>query len=107
LKEIDIMVLPSLREGLPMVALEAMASGVPVIATRVGGTPEVISDRETGLLVASEDLRALKASIESLITDKNLMEQLRNNARKKVEAEFSSYRMVMKTKQLYYEIIRN
>jgi len=107
LKEIDIMVLPSLREGLPMVALEAMASGVPVIATRVGGTPEVISDRETGLLVASEDHRALKASIESLITDKNLMEQLRNNARKKVEAEFSSYRMVMKTKQLYYEIIRN
>ena len=107
LKEIDIMVLPSLREGLPMIALEAMASGVPVVATRVGGTPELISDRETGLLVNPEDHRALKASIENLIRDKYLMEQLRNNARKKVEAEFSSNRMVTKTKELYQEIIRN
>ena len=107
LKEIDIMVLPSLREGLPMIALEAMASGVPVVATRVGGTPELISDRETGLLVNPEDHRALKASIENLIRDKYLMEQLRNNARKKVEAEFSSNRMVTKTKELYHEIIRN
>ena len=59
LAAMDVFALPSLSEGIPMALLEAMSLGVPVVATRVGGIPEVIRDRVTGLLVPAGDDRAL------------------------------------------------
>ena len=72
LQVFDIYVLPSLWEGLPMIILEAMASGCPVIATDVGGVREAIVDNETGILVEPGNKKALYEAIEKLVTDKDL-----------------------------------
>src|SRR5438034_1374429 len=69
----DIFVLPSLDEGIPMVILEAMALGTPVVATAVGGVPEVIRHRETGLLVAPRDERALAEACLELADRKSVV----------------------------------
>ncbi len=89
LKTIDILVMPSLREGLPITALEAMAAGVPVVATKVGGTPEVIIDGQTGTLVAPNNHTALKEGIRRLIDDSNLSSQIISNAKTRIKAEFN------------------
>lgn len=65
----DVVVLPSFTEGLPNVALEASAAGVPVVATAVGGTPEVIADGETGFLVPPGQPAAIAAKLNQLVND--------------------------------------
>jgi glycosyltransferase involved in cell wall biosynthesis len=101
---IDILVMPSLREGLPLIALEAMSSGVPIIASKVGGIPELVIDGKTGLLVEPENHVALKEAIERLINDKGLRQQLIDNAKRKVEEEFCLDSMLSKTQNLYQEL---
>lgn len=103
-KSIDILVLPSLREGLPLVALEAMASGTPIVATKVGGTPEVVIDRETGILVAPKSHIALREGIVRLIKDRNLSQHIIDSAKKLVEDKFSVIKIVNKTQCLYEEL---
>jgi len=85
----DVFVLPSLDEGIPMALLEAMALGRPVVATRVGGVPEVIQHRETGLLVAPRNERALAAACLELAANREWGEVLGARARRVVEVEFS------------------
>ena len=63
----DILCHPSLAEGLPNAIVEAMASGVPVVASDVGGTPEVVSHEDTGLLVPPHDIKAIAASLHRLL----------------------------------------
>jgi glycosyltransferase involved in cell wall biosynthesis len=63
----DVAVLPSLSEGLPLAVLEAMSSGTPVIASRVGGIPEIIRDGQNGLLIPPRDVEALTHAINSLV----------------------------------------
>jgi glycosyltransferase involved in cell wall biosynthesis len=65
-------VLPSFTEGLPNVVLEASAAGVPVVATAVGGTPEVVVAGETGLLVTPGDPVGLAAALRQMLADANL-----------------------------------
>ena len=65
----DLVVLPSFTEGLPNVALEAAAAGVPVVATAVGGTPEVVADGVTGLLVPPGQPRAMARAVSTLLGD--------------------------------------
>lgn len=69
LRRMDVFVLPSLAEGLPLALLEAMAAGRPVVVTRVGGMPEVVSDGEEGLLVAPQSEEALAAACLRLLGD--------------------------------------
>ena len=76
----DIFVLPSLSEGRPTVILEAMASGKPVIATNVGGIPEIVND-QIGILISPEDSVGLAEAINNLLEDKELMEKMGKNAR--------------------------
>lgn len=76
----DIFVLPSLSEGRPTVILEAMASGKPVIATNVGGVPEIVND-QIGILISPEDSVGLAEAINNLLEDKELMEKMGKNAR--------------------------
>ena len=83
----DILVLPSYSEGRPNVVLEAQACGVPVVATRVGGTPELIRDGESGLLVDSGDAGALARAIRRLIDDKDLHRRLGEGGRAQIEDE--------------------
>ncbi|MFC1709909.1 glycosyltransferase [Candidatus Omnitrophota bacterium] len=103
LKSIDILVLPSLREGLPLVALEAMASGVPVVATKVGGSPEAVIDKQTGILIEPKQHLAIKDAISNLINDKELAKELIRNARKRAEENFSVTNIVCQTQDLYDE----
>ena len=72
----DLLVLPSLSEGRPNVVVEAQACGLPVLATRVGGTPELIEHGETGLLVESGDPEALAAGLSRLLCDAGLRQRL-------------------------------
>ena len=84
----DMLVLPSFMEGLPIVLMEAMALGVPVVASRVAGIPELVEDGAGGLLFAPSDWAGLAACIEQLLTDEQLHEALAEHARQKVAAEF-------------------
>jgi glycosyltransferase involved in cell wall biosynthesis len=73
----QVFVLPSLSEGIPKVILEAMAKGVPVVATDVGGIPAVVRHEDNGLLVPPHDARALAAAIESVLLETGLADRLR------------------------------
>jgi glycosyltransferase involved in cell wall biosynthesis len=84
-----LVVIPSLTEGLPNIALEAAAAGVPVVATAVGGTPEVVIDGCTGFLVAPNDPVALARRIADLVTAPELARALGIAARRRVEEHFS------------------
>ena len=85
----DVVVMPSHSEGSPNVLLEAMAAGVPVVATRVGGVPEIAVDRETALLVAPRDPQALALAIREMLQDAGLRARLAQKAREVAECEYS------------------
>lgn len=103
---LDLFVLPSLWEGLPNVVLEAMAAGLPVVATAVGGTPELVSDDETGLLVPAQDAAALAQAIQRLVENPAMARQMGKSGRQRVRADFSIRKMVEQTEQLY-ELLLN
>jgi sugar transferase (PEP-CTERM/EpsH1 system associated) len=105
LTELDLFVLPSLWEGLPLVLLEAMAAQLPVVATAVGGTPELVLDGETGLLVPPADPTALAAAMHFLLTQDALRREMGRRGRRRVEREFSATRAVAETTQLYEELL--
>ena len=98
-------VLPSHYEGLPTVLLEAMACGAPVIATRVGGCPEVIEDGVNGILVDPSDRSALSNAIESVVTDSNLRNQLGTNARQTIVEEYTWEKITDKFEREYEHTI--
>ena len=85
----DVVAIPSLSEGSPNVLLEAMAFGVPVVATEVGGIPEIVNDGETALLVPRPGPGAMAAAIERLLFDPATASTLAGQARRKVETEYS------------------
>jgi glycosyltransferase involved in cell wall biosynthesis/serine acetyltransferase len=99
----DIFVLPSWAEGLPNSVLEAMAAGIAVVATRVGGTPEIIEDRVSGLLVAPRDSYALARAIMELLENRDFAKQLARSARTRARAEFGFDRLISKLDGLYVE----
>jgi glycosyltransferase involved in cell wall biosynthesis len=85
----DIVVLPSFTEGLPNVALEAGAAGVPVVATAVGGPPEVVSDGVTGFLVPPASSEAIAARVTELLHDPGLAACMGSAARERMKKEFT------------------
>ena len=97
--------MPSLNEALSNALLEAMAAGAPVVATRVGGTPEALADGETGLLVPPADVPALAAAITQLLQTPVLGARLGRAARQVIEDRFSIARMAMSTQLLYRELL--
>ena len=82
---IDLFVIPSLKEGMPYVLLEAMALGLPIIATTAGGIPEIISDKENGFLVPPQNPQALAEAIEYLMNNPELRNKLSKFALKDVQ----------------------
>jgi glycosyltransferase involved in cell wall biosynthesis len=76
-------------EGIPVALMEAMAGGVPVVATRISGIPELVQDGVTGLLVEPHDPEGLAATLDRLLGDDALAEQLALNARRLVERSFN------------------
>lgn len=85
----DVVVLPSFTEGLPNVALEASAAGVPVVATAVGGTPEVVADGETGRLVPAGDVPALTGAIAGLLDAAATRQRLGAAGRRRMRERFT------------------
>jgi glycosyltransferase involved in cell wall biosynthesis len=98
---LDVCILPSLSEGLSLALLEAMASGKPVVATRVGGNPELIDHGRTGFLVQPEDARDLAANLLKLLNDPETMQQFGRQAEERVRQHFSMKQMVDRYRGLY------
>jgi glycosyltransferase involved in cell wall biosynthesis len=88
-QEADIFVLPSLSESFSMALLEAMASGLPVVATNVGGTPELVTDGENGFLVPPADPDSLSDAIERLATSSDIRHQFALANRRKTEGPYT------------------
>ena len=101
----DVAVMPSLNEALSNVLLESMAAGVPVVATRVGGTPEALIDGETGLLVPPGDAGAIAGAVSRLLDDRELARRLGCAARRLMAAQFSVQRMVSATEDVYATLL--
>ncbi len=102
---LDVFALPSWIEGLPMTILEAMAQGTPVVATAVGGTPEVVSDGETGVLVPPRDAERLAQAIRGLLADRAAAQRLGAAGRRRVEEEFSVGSMAARVLTVYREAV--
>jgi glycosyltransferase involved in cell wall biosynthesis len=97
----SVAVLPSLAEGLPNAVLEYMASGLPIVASALGGNLEVLEDGVTGLLVPPQDAGALAAALLKLLTDDDFANKLGRVAREDVASRFSFERLVAATENLY------
>jgi glycosyltransferase involved in cell wall biosynthesis len=92
-------------EGLSNSLLESMAAGIPVVATRVGGTPEIVEDGVSGLLVSSGDPEALAAAISRLLQDKPTARRLGESGRRRVFTQYSLEQAVASTERLYHELL--
>jgi glycosyltransferase involved in cell wall biosynthesis len=100
----DVFVLPSFREGTPRVVTEAMASGLPVVATDIAGVPEQVEDGENGYLVAPGDPEALADRLDALLDDGELRESFGAAGQKRAE-RFSSERMLADLDEVYRELL--
>jgi glycosyltransferase involved in cell wall biosynthesis len=105
LREVSVSVLPSLAEGLSNVILEAMAAGVSVVATAVGGTPEVIEDGVSGLLVPPRDASALARAIGSLLGEPERRRTIGLAGQRQVIERFSLEATVLETEKLYERLL--
>jgi glycosyltransferase involved in cell wall biosynthesis len=105
LRAADVVALPSLDEGLPLAVLEAMASGVPVVATPVGGVPEAVVDGVTGRLVPPENPGALADAIRHLLSDPQLLRSMGDEARKRAEQQYSLDRHAELTMVAYERLL--
>jgi glycosyltransferase involved in cell wall biosynthesis len=101
----DIFVLPSLHEGIPMVILEAMALARPIVASRVGGIPEVITDFVHGLLIPAADPEELAEGCRKFLDDRCLAERCGKAGQLRVQEEFSAESMAAKVAALYFELV--
>ncbi len=106
LKRVDMVVLPSYREGTPRILLEAGAAGLPLITTDVPGCREVVVNGENGILVPAKDSGALASAIISLLNDSARRLAMGRAARKKVMAEFDEKIVIDATIDVYEELVR-
>ncbi|MGO8760519.1 MAG: glycosyltransferase [Desulfobaccales bacterium] len=105
LNAMDILVLPSYSEGVSLALLEAMAAGLPVIASAVGSTPEVVTDGGNGLLIPPRDAAALAGALERLLSDPAGAQKLGANARAHVREHFSLERLGREINEIYGELV--
>jgi glycosyltransferase involved in cell wall biosynthesis len=98
----DVSVLTSLSEGLPISALESMSHGLPMVATAVGGTPEVVEDGVTGLLVPPKEPELFARKVVDLLRDSDMRARMGSAGRRRVEVEFD----ISKTAERYLEVYR-
>jgi glycosyltransferase involved in cell wall biosynthesis len=104
----DLFVLPSLfGEGLPMVVLEAMAAGVPVVATRVEGIPEAIRDGIDGLIASPNDVNDLVLQLDRVIRGQVDWNAMRISAHRRQEEKFSDRSMAQGVAQVYRKVLEN
>ena len=97
----DSVLMPSLTEGFPRVAVEAMAASKPVIATEVGGVPEAITHGESGILVQAKDIEGMSAALVDLVRNAELQSRLSTAARNHVEQSYSVEKYVARLDEIY------
>ncbi len=103
-KGFDVFVLPSLKEGLPYTVMEAMAAGLPIVATKVGGIPDLIENHKNGFLVAPKNPQTLVEALERLILEPRLAEKFGEENIRKINTRFRLQGMLEKTVQLYQRL---
>ena len=101
----DVLVVPSINEGMGRVILEAGAAGVPVVATRVGGIPDIVDDGETGLLVAPRAPDELACAVLALVHSPERRCLMGGAARAKVVPHYSLQHMVQRIEAIYEELL--
>lgn len=101
----DVAVLPSFFEGMGRVILEAMAMERPVVASRVGGIPDLIEQDLNGLLVRPGDVKELADALEKLLNDKRLARKMGREGRKRIKEQFSAHAMVQSIEKVYRELL--
>jgi len=104
LAALDVLVQPSRADNLPLAILEAMAAGLPVVGTRVGGIPELVLDGETGVLVEPERPEALAAALDSLAESAERRDELGRRGQERVREHFSADGIAARTVALYEEL---
>jgi len=102
----DVFVLPSGNEGTPVTAIEALASGCPVVATRVGGVPDVVTDGEDGFLVDPGDVEGLAASLARLANDPALRARMGGAGRERMRSRYAVDRLIDDVDRLYRELLQ-
>lgn len=105
LSELDVFILPSTSEGLPLALIEAMAAGKPAIATQCGGPSEVVTNDVTGLLIPPGKPDAIGRALIELLTNRRLTERLARAGQAKVRAEFSLSKMLQEHEALYDRLL--
>lgn len=96
----DVFVLPSLSEGFPLVTLEAMASGLPIVATKVGGLPEIVKDGDNGFLIEPKNPEQIAEKVLSLLVDEELREKISRNNQEKAK-HYSWENIVERLEEVY------
>ena len=107
LASVDVVVLPSLFEGLGVSILEAMAAGKAVIASRVGGLPELVVDGATGVLVEPRDVAGLVRAIAKLGSDRALIRSMGQKGRERLKNNFTMEQMGRKNEAYYYDLLQS
>jgi glycosyltransferase involved in cell wall biosynthesis len=105
ISSLNCLVLPSLSEGLSLTVMEGMAMKKPVIATAVGGTPEIITPGQDGLLVPPADVPALAEAIVRVVSDPEPARKMAEEARRTIEERFTAGLMAEKTAGLYRNLL--
>ena len=106
-KAVDVFILPSINEGLPISVVEAMAASLPVIATKIPGVQEVVEDNMTGWLVPPADANALAQTIEKLLMFPEKLDEFAKNGRIRAEERFSIHSITLQYKAVYTFLINN
>jgi glycosyltransferase involved in cell wall biosynthesis len=106
IKAADIMVMPSKIEGLPGVILEALSCGKPVIASAVGGIPEVVHNDENGYVINEFDKAAYISKIKKVLSDQGLREKMSQNAQKLIQEEFLMPKIAKHFESIYLDILK-
>src|SRR3989338_270594 len=107
LKATDIFVSPSLRDGMPGVIMEAMAAGLPVIATNADGSKDLIKNYENGIFIPIKDNDVITEKVIELIENKKLAQKLAKNARKTIARDFTIDRMINGYQSIYEKLLRS
>jgi glycosyltransferase involved in cell wall biosynthesis len=103
----DIFILPSLSEGLAMVLLEAMSCGLPIIATNVGGIPEVVADGENGILIPPGKVNAIIQAIHRLVRDSVLRSRISRNNPSKIREQFTWTKGALGYQAMYDQVLKH